>query len=769
MAQAQQLLDGGDAGGEKESDRYDKGLLHDAVSAIAARCDGAVTRDDQGFNGQDTKFGKRAAATPVAAWSEQLAAEVWRMLGTYQRQLAEEGFDYARFPHPRDAPTDTLHAAREEAREHERRRVSEVAEVTFDGDAFHVHLHPRARHARNRIKAEIPGRRFDFGREAWEVPRASAPQLLAIADDYGWDLGAAIRDLLTASAPNPRSVELVERGGEMVCRFTAPYDAQLTAYMRDGTSLPGRVYQGGDVNEAPFSHAAMIFARDHGFDGVEVLEERWELIRAEREVIEAAAGELRELSKATEADPLPELAHLGLPPYPYQWAGIRYALRQRRVVIGDEVGAGKSLQAIGAIEAAGAYPVLCVVPERLRGNWRREWERALPNRSVELLYGTQPSMLWAEVNIIGYSVLSSWATELALHDFGGLVIDEGHAIKHKTSQRSQAAQVVAEPIRRRGGMLLDLTGTAITNGTTRDLEHQLDTIGALHRLVDLDESAAYQTKVAEFRRRYEYAQGGYQRLHADLRATAYVRREKAEVLPDLPEWTRYRIDLDLESELVEYRKAEKDLIRWIEENKGLEAADAAMRAMALARINTLLHLAGKAKATAAVRWISEFFESRPDASLLAFAHQREVQAELATAFSPVIRFQGGMSDTQTLAATDAFQNREAQLAVCSLMAASEGLTLTAADTVLLAEQGWTPKDKTQPLGRIHRPGQDANKVTGVTLVATDTIDTWLYDLVEQKMAVETEVLKGERAKRQEVSIQWEILRRLEAEGTSRAT
>ena len=44
-----------------KSNTETKEAIHAAVASIAARCDGADTQDGIGFNGSDTKFGKRAA------------------------------------------------------------------------------------------------------------------------------------------------------------------------------------------------------------------------------------------------------------------------------------------------------------------------------------------------------------------------------------------------------------------------------------------------------------------------------------------------------------------------------------------------------------------------------------------------------------------------------------------------------------------------------------------------------------------------------------
>ena len=67
--------------------------------------------------------------------------------------------------------------------------------------------------------------------------------------------------------------------------------------------------------------------------------------------------------------------HLKVQPYPYQVEGIRFGLEKQRLFIGDEPGLGKTLQSIGIVDTANAYPCLVICPSSLKINWKREFER----------------------------------------------------------------------------------------------------------------------------------------------------------------------------------------------------------------------------------------------------------------------------------------------------------------------------------------------------------------------------------------------------------
>ena len=100
------------------------------------------------------------------------------------------------------------------------------------------------------------------------------------------------------------------------------------------------------------------------------------------------AMEAIRLSRATSGDPIPECAEvLGGELAPFQWAGVRYALDARRTFIADEQGLGKTVEALAAIEADGAFPAVVVCPASLKLNWQREACKWLPHRDVVVIEG----------------------------------------------------------------------------------------------------------------------------------------------------------------------------------------------------------------------------------------------------------------------------------------------------------------------------------------------------------------------------------------------
>ena len=99
--------------------------------------------------------------------------------------------------------------------------------------------------------------------------------------------------------------------------------------------------------------------------------------------------------------------------------------------------------------------------------------------------------------------------------------------------------------------------------------------------------------------------------------------------------------------------------------------------------------------------------------------------------------------------------------VASMKAAAEGITLTAASDVVFCELGWSPSEHDQAAARVHRIGQDANKVTAYYFVGLDTIEETIAELLDEKRMVVKAVHDGEELVAQE-SIMKRLLAYLES-------
>jgi hypothetical protein len=456
-----------------------------------------------------------------------------------------------------------------------------------------------------------------------------------------------------------------------------------------------------------------------------------EQLRAE--AAEAAAA-IR-ASRATEAEPIQEVAAvLGGTLEPFQWAGVRYVLEARRAFLADEQGLGKTVEALAALEADGAFPAVVVCPASLKLNWERETARWLPHRSVAVVEGRVTVPPRADILILNYELIATQREALALRRPRALVLDESHYVKNPQAKRTRAVRRLAEGMPR-DALRLALTGTPVLNHAD-ELISQLRVLG---RLEDFGSGARFR---AQFRGPLTE-----ERLHWHLRRRCFVRRRKSEVLPQLPDKRQVVVPVALDNER-EYKLAEDDVIAWLREQpldlSELNAKIAAtLRAQRLAQLGTLQRLAARGKLHAALTWIHDFLASGEP--LVVFARHVEVQEAVLERFPGALHLLGRDSTDAREATVRRFQEDAdaPQLIVCATRVAAQGITLTRASNVAFLELEWTPAMHDQAEDRCHRIGQH-DAVTAWYLLAAGTIDETMARLIARKRGLVAAVTDGKR-------------------------
>ena len=450
--------------------------------------------------------------------------------------------------------------------------------------------------------------------------------------------------------------------------------------------------------------------------------------------------------------------NLRVEPYEYQREGICFGLQHKRIIIGDEPGLGKTLQSIGIVDTANAYPCLVICPSSLKINWQREFHKftdksaVVLDNNVRTTWGYLLTMGVHQVAIVNYESLRKYfvwdikgdGKQFRLKDvvfcpqitaFKSIIIDESHRVKDPSAQQT----IFTKGLSVGKEWCILLSGTPVVN-RPEDLIAQLS---IMSRIGDFGGRAKFMADYCtDPKDKNATPAVPLSELSKQLYDTCMIRREKAKVLPQLPDKTR--VDLYVEiNNANEYNLAAADLAGYLREYT--ECTDSEirrkMRMEALVKFMTLRSLATKGKVSQAVDFIRTFLDSGK--KLIVFCSLHEIVDDLKGAFPRAVTVTGRDSAVNKQAAVDAFQNNpDVNLIICSIKAAGVGLTLTASSDVAFVELAWTYADCCQCEDRAHRIGQKDN-VTCYYLLGRGTIDHTIYSLIHRKKSIANEIMNSD--------------------------
>lgn len=454
-----------------------------------------------------------------------------------------------------------------------------------------------------------------------------------------------------------------------------------------------------------------------------------------------------------------ELKHnLKVTPYDYQQQGILFGLSKRRFLIGDEPGLGKTLQSIGVMDCARAYPCLVICPSSLKINWQREFEKFADVKALVLDNSTQSTFPYLlrmgmyQVAIVNFESLRKYFVwDIRTHGpqpfrlkdvvfsdciriFRSVIIDESHRVKDPSAQQT----IFTKGICTGKKYIALLSGTPVVN-RPEDLIAQLSIMERLGE--DFGGRGKFMSDYCSFSKDQPDEQAeALADLSRRLYSTCMIRREKRLVLKELPDKTRTDLHVELDPVSREiYDTAESDLRQYLETYTACTDTEIRrkMRMEALVKFMTLRSLSAKGKIKQAIDFVKTFLAN--DRPLILFCSLHEIVDALKKAFPKAVTITGRESLIEKQAAVDSFQSGHSMLALCSIKAAGVGLTLTASSNVAFVEFPWTYADCCQCEDRAHRIGQKDN-VTCYYLLGRNTIDRVLYNIIHTKKAIANRIM-----------------------------
>ena len=365
--------------------------------------------------------------------------------------------------------------------------------------------------------------------------------------------------------------------------------------------------------------------------------------------------------------------------FPHQQEAKLFLLSRRRAILADQPRVGKTLPTAAA--ALENLPALIVCPAIAKTVWESAFARLAPNVSVNVVNGKREAseVNSADVTIINYDILQYAQTNV--DRYNTLVLDECHRIKNPKAQRTKAAMLAMKKI----DYVYACSGTPIPN-------RPIELWPILHGL------GIYRGGWFDFAVRYAKmwnAPWGLDTSGAsnlvELKETMkphVMRRKKEDIFKDYKEPQVSLITFDLPND-----KREQSF-----DADALMANPNAL--LAFEGLAEIMREAGMKKVKAASEFIDDLLQAGDP--VVVFAHHKDVVAELEKLLmvhKPVTVVGDTPRAKRDKAIAD-FQSGKTKLIIGNIGAMSEGVDLSAADTIVFVECTWSTSALEQASSRV---------------------------------------------------------------------
>ena len=418
------------------------------------------------------------------------------------------------------------------------------------------------------------------------------------------------------------------------------------------------------------------------------------------------------------------------PPLSHQIEAIEKLVSSRRFILADDMGLGKTTSTIIAALETGAKKILIVCPASLKINWERE----IANYSDRTCYIAEGKKFSTEADfvIVNYDILKNFHNKedkenslLLQSKFELVILDEAHMVSNAQAQRTKLINDFTKNIKR----VWLLTGTPMTS---RPINY--------YNLLNLIESPVAQNWMAyaiRYCQGFQFRAGnrkvwnvtGASNLEElrDRTSKQILRRLKENVL-DLPDKIITPVYLRTSSK--EYKDLMGEYYEWLE-NKKEESSSLTVQFSKLMKVRKVI-------ANEKVKETIEFVQNIIDQGkkVIIFTNFTDTLQLIHSHFGKEsVYLDGSCNKVQRQYAVDQFQeNEKIKVFVGNLKAAGVGLTLTAAEAVIMNDLSFVPAEHAQAEDRAYRYGQK-NNVLVYYPIFENTIEGVIYDILNNKKKV----------------------------------
>ena len=418
------------------------------------------------------------------------------------------------------------------------------------------------------------------------------------------------------------------------------------------------------------------------------------------------------------------------PPLEHQKEAIQKLVENKKFILADDMGLGKTTSTIIAALESGSKKVLIICPATLKINWKREIE----NYSDKSIYIAESKNFSTEADfvIINYDIIKNFHdpkkkddSQVLAANFDLVIIDEAHYIKNATAQRTKLINDIVKKTER----LWLLTGTPMTS-------RPIDYFNLLS-LIDSPVAKNWMAYAIRYCSGYQFNVGGRKVWNVtgasnleelrDRTVGLTLRRLKENVL-DLPDKIITPVYLRLKSK--SYENVMGEYYDWYDKNPD-ESKSLTVQFSKLTKVRQII---ADEKIAQTIELAENILEQ--DKKVIVFCNFTDSLNKIAEHFGKAaVKLDGSMSKVERQNSVDQFQeNPKVKLFVGNIKAAGVGITLTAAEAVIMNDLSFLPSDHAQAEDRAYRYGQK-NNVLVYYPIFENTIEGIIYDILNNKKQV----------------------------------
>lgn len=424
------------------------------------------------------------------------------------------------------------------------------------------------------------------------------------------------------------------------------------------------------------------------------------------------------------------------PPMQHQKVAIEKLLANDKFILADDQGVGKTTSAVIASLESEAKKILIVCPASLKINWKREIEN-YTDKKILVVEGRKWGSTF-DYYIINYDILKNFHSmeddneDIKLLKNAGFdlaIVDEAHMISNSTALRSRLLNDILDGIPK----VWLLTGTPMTSRPINYFN--------LLKIVDSPITLNWQFYVRRYCAGYQFKVGNRKIWNTngasnldELRERTknlVLRRLKTDVL-DLPDKIINPIFLELNNTF--YNEELEDFIRISKENKNKESIS-----ITLNRLMRVRQIIAQEKIPYTCELIDKFLEQ--DKKVIVFTNFTMSLDAIYEKYKKIaVVLDGRMSKDKRQESIDSFQNNpKVKLFIGNIKAAGVGITLTAAEGVIMNDLSFVPADHSQAEDRCYRYGQK-NSVLVYYPIFDNTIESNIYNILQRKKNIIDQVM-----------------------------